>query len=287
MAHGALARRGLVVVAVVAMLPGCSSAPSAAPPTVPIVSAPTASLAATPSPTPGATLPNGLAARPRLQPLVDGEVAACVPRCTKLSSKAGLLSAGERYQTKLFFGGYMTITPRRAWFGDEDSTGELSLFLPGQSEYRVHFWLDPYPAKDGARVPGVPFTSAALIGWLQGEENFVVSQPTDARVGALPATVIDVHLSSRAPQQYDDCASPCVDMLGFEQFDDPFGGIRGDDVDRIYFADVQYSGTTHVLVVTVEGRDRADLDSVMPAVDELLETLTVPARPAVAVNVSS
>ena len=174
----------------------------------------------------------------------------------------------------------MTITPQREWRGDEDSTGELSLHLPDESDYGIHFVLDMYPAKNGARVAGVPFTSAGLIGWLQGDENFVVSQPTDTRIGLLQGTVVDVRLSKKAPQQYADCGAPCVDMLGFEQFNDPYGGIRGDDVYRIYFADVEYGGTEHVLVVTVEGRSSEYLETIAPAVDELLATVTVPARSA-------
>jgi hypothetical protein len=225
-------------------------------------------------------LPGGLEPRPGLPALVAGEADPCLPRCVRGSSEAGPFTVGRRYQTRWFFGGYMTITAERAWLGDEDSTGELSLFVPGEADYRIHFWLDPYPAKDGARVASVPFTSSGLIGWLQHDENFVVSDPTDSLVGVLPASVVDVHLSRGAPQQYSDCGAPCVDMLGFEQFDDPYGGIRGDDVYRIYFADVQYGGSDHVLVVTVEGPSASFLDSIGPAIDELLATVTVPARPA-------
>jgi hypothetical protein len=47
-----------------------------------------------------------------------------------------------------------------------------------------------------------------------------------------------------------------------------------------YFAHVAYSGTDHLLVVMVEGRDRSHLDSITPTIDELLRTVTIPAGPA-------
>jgi hypothetical protein len=61
---------------------------------------------------------------------------------------------------------------------------------------------------------------------------------------------------------------------------DGYGGMLGDDVNRLYFADIEFNATRHVLVVLIEGHDRKDLDSRIPAAEELLATVTVPAHAA-------
>ncbi len=55
--------------------------------------------------------------------------------------------------------------------------------------------------------------------------------------------------------------------------------MLGDDVYRMYFADVTYSGSDHLLFVKVEGRDEADLQSVLVRTDPIMATVTIPAHP--------
>ena len=171
----------------------------------------------------------------------------------------------------------MTLTPARAWTSNEDSTGDLALFPPGD-DYGLKFALDLYPVKDNVRVTDVPNTAEGLIGWLRDHENYDISEEIPASIGPLAATAIDVWNSPEAPSQYDDClGEPCSDMFSFEQYNDN-GGILGDDINRFYFADVEYGSSRHVLIAMVEGHDRADLDSLIPAAEELLASVTVPAH---------
>ena len=234
--------------------------------------------ASTAAPTPTA-LPNGLERRYGLPALVDGEADPCLPLCLTGISRAGPFEVGVRYQTKWFFGGYMTVTPARPWDAGEDSTGELALLWPGD-DYGVKFALDLYPVTDGVRVAGVPKTADGLISWLRDHEDYDISTEEPASIGSLPATAIDVWNSPDAPSQYEDClGEPCSDMFSFEQYHDN-GGILGDDITRIYFADVEYGDSRHVLIAMVEGHDRTHLDRRIPAAEELLATVTVPAHAA-------
>jgi hypothetical protein len=228
----------------------------------------------------GPTLPDGLELRDGLPALVNGEADPCLPLCVHRWAEAGPFTVGERYQTRLFFGGYMTLTPTRPLAGGEDSTGELGLYLAEDLEYGLKFHLDLYPLRDGQRIDGVPRTSAGLLAWLRGHDALVVSNDIPASIGPLPATAVDVRLSPTAPAQFEDCGAPCVDFLGFEQFDHGAIGIRGDDLYRIYFSDIEYGGSTHVLVAHVEARSGAHLDSVIGFVEEILGSVTVPAQAA-------
>lgn len=276
-------RRLLLIVVLAA---GCS--PLAAPTAAPTAAALETSLpTATPTATPRPTVPGGLARRPGLPPLVNGEANPCLPLCVTGATEAGPFTVGERYQTKWFFGGYMTLTPAREWRGGVgqhgrpawDSTGDLAMFLPGEDEYGTKFAMDLYPVTAEQRVEGVPNTAAGLIGWLRDHPHYDISEEIPTAIGPLPATAIDVWNSPEAPSQYPDCEGlPCSDMFSFEQYRDN-GGILGDDIYRFTFADVEFNDTRHVLIVMVEARDRAHLDSLIPATEELLATVTVPAHP--------
>jgi hypothetical protein len=233
---------------------------------------------AAPSTVAGSASGSGLAPRPDLPPLVEGELAACLPLCAK-----GLVNPGElplgTYQTQWFFGGYMTLRFERAWTGIEDSTGELKIAPATDSEYGVGFALDLYPVLNGQRVDGVPLTTAGMLDWLAGNSNLELSKPTATSIGNLPATAVDIRLSKAAVNDDPGCpARACVNFLGFPQWNHA-NGIAGDDVYRLYLADIRYSGTDHVLSVTVEGRDRTHLREFVPAMEQVLETVKVPARP--------
>ena len=271
-----MVRRALVLLVFVG---ACSPAAQTGSPSAVAPSTIVTTQASTAAPTPTA-LPNGLESRYGLPALVDGEADPCLPLCLTGISGAGPFEVGVRYQTKWFFGGYMTITPARPWDGGEDSTGELSLFPWGDDEYSIGFALDLYPVTDGVRITDVENTADGLIGWLRRHKHYDISEEIPAAIGSLPASAIDVWNSPKAPSQYEDClGEPCSDMFGFEQYDDN-GGILGDDVYRLYFADVEYGGSRHVFVVTPMARDRADLDSRLAAAEELLASVTVPAHAA-------
>jgi len=104
---------------------------------------------------------------------------------------------------------------------------------------------------NGQRVDGVPLTAVGMLGWLGDNSNLELSKPTATFIGNLPATAVDIRLSKSAVNDDPGCpARARVGFLGFPQWDHA-SGIAGDDVYRLYLADVRYSGTGHVFSVTV------------------------------------
>ena len=229
-----------------------------------------------PSPIPSPDL-GGLDPRPHMPPLVDGEVDGCLPLC-RSAFVAGVPLESGRYQTQNFFGGYMTASFGDGWTAGEDSTGEFKVFGPDDAEYGSAFALDAFPVKDGQRIRSVPNTAAGMVEWLLANPYLVVSEPRTARIGELPATAVDIRLADGAPMDEADCGAPCVGFIGFEQWTDT-NGILGDDIYRFVWSDVSYGGTPHVLSLYVEGRDAAHLETMLGAVQPVVESVTVPARP--------
>jgi hypothetical protein len=219
--------------------------------------------------------------------LVDGELDACLPLCRTGHVRPGPVPVNQRYQTRWFAGGYMTLNFPEPWNINEDSTSELGMVLPeevakapaGEDPYHVLFTFDIWPVKNGKRVEGVPSTAAAIEAWFRADENHRVLRAENTRIGVLPARAIDVGLSASAPMEYPDCGAPCVDGFGFEPFGGA-GGIRGKDIYRFYLADISYGGTNHLLAVEVQGRSIADLDALIPRVEAVFDTVRFPAHAA-------
>ena len=228
--------------------------------------------------TSASTSPAGLEPRPELPPLVDGEAAACLPLCATGGVNDRELPAA-RYQTQWFFNGAMTIDLDTPWALWEDSTGEFSLGQVEDPDYRLVFWLDVYPVVEGARVEGIPNTATDLLGWVRSDPGLDVSAPIEAAIGEVPATAVDVAISKAAVNDDPGCpAAVCHNFLGFPQWGEPFG-IAGDDPYRLWFADVSYSGTAHVLVAALESHDPDHFARFLPAAEEVMATATFPAQP--------
>src|SRR5688500_11094122 len=152
--------RRLLLAAIAVVVAGCATGGSSrtASSNTPDAT-PTASGAATGTGVPTATaLPGGLEPRRGVAALVNGEAAACVPRCGVGRVADGPLPAG-RYQTGWFFGGYMTIETDGTWTLGEDSNAELS--LPTVDGYQVAFGLDPQLVLHGIVADDVPLEAGA------------------------------------------------------------------------------------------------------------------------------
>jgi hypothetical protein len=256
--------RSLLMIAMVALLAACGSSDndqkgSAVVETVPQT-----------------RLPSGLVDRPGLPPLHDGQVAACVPRCTNGRGVPDIPVGA--YQTRWFFGGYMTLTFDTVWTPVEDSAGEFKVRPEGDDDYGVSLTLDNYPVREGTKVAGVPRTVAGWVRWHERDPRLIVSKPQTAKFGSLRTTAIDVRLSRKAGQEHADCPAACVDLWGNDKFDHA-NGILGNDVYRLYLADVRYSGSRHLFIVIVEGRDAAHLARFAPKVEHLLQSVKLPVAP--------
>jgi len=177
-------------------------------------------------------------------------------------------------------GGMMTVVLDTPWALSEDSTGEFSMGTVEDPDYRLVLWLDVHPVVVGARVEGVPSTAEGLLGWLRAHPGLTLSEPIESVIGEMPATAVDVSISPAAVNDDPGCPEAvCQDFFGFPQWREPFG-IAGDDPYRLYFADVTYSGTDHVLVAAVEARDAEHLAQFVPVAEAVMATIEIPARPA-------
>ena len=256
--------RPLLMIAMIAFLAACGS------------SDPDQRASVAAEPPPQTQRPTGLAERPDLPPLQDGQAAACVPECTH-GRVVPDIPLGP-YQTEWFFGGYMTLTFDAVWTPVEDSAGEFKVRPEGDDEYGVSFTLDNYPVRNGKKVAGVPQTVAGWVRWHERDPRLIVSKPHTAKFGPLRTTAIDVRLSRKAEQEHPDCPAPCADLWGNDKFDHA-NGILGNDVYRLYLADVRYSRSRHLLIVIVEARDAAHLANFAPKVEHLLEFVKPPVAP--------
>ena len=275
------ARAAFATLLAAALLAACTSTPGLTPAaTTAAPASPAPETSATATATPEPTLPGGLEPRAGRPPLVDGQVAACIPLCGEGGVSGGMLPAG-RYQTEWFFGGYMTLETDGTWPRGEDNNGELVLRIgapEGVAQYLTAFFLDPVLVRNDVDQE-VARNATAYVKWLGAHEHLVVSDPILTAIGSVPAVAVDIRLAPGAPSQYDDCPpDPCVAFIKFAALDHS-DGVLGDDESRYYFADIAYSGSDHMLVVKVEGRDPADLDAALARVEPILATVVIPARP--------
>jgi hypothetical protein len=203
------------------------------------------------------------------------EVPGCYPGCSTYERVTpGAIAAGE-YNSEWFFAGKLALSLGDGWSGIEDSTGELKLVPPGGQDYGMSFWLDHFVVEDGKALSGL--TAAEWIGWHVDHPQLVVSQPASVMLGDIPATEIDVGLSSDPANAVAECpGGQCADLWGYEHFDH-YNGIAGDDVYRLFAADVEYGGVTHLFGLIVEAQDADDLTARMTTIDSVLETLKVAA----------
>jgi hypothetical protein len=130
----------------------------------------------------------------------------------------GSLAAGVRYQTRWFFGGYMTLAPQAGWSGREDSSGELKLILPGEDEYGVGFALDLFPVRGQRPVKPRLTTVRQWISWYRHNPSLEASREAAATIGGIAARRIDLAVSKRATNDDPQCpAATCVNIWGFPQ----------------------------------------------------------------------
>jgi hypothetical protein len=166
------------------------------------------------------------------------------------------------------------------WTVYEDQPGEFSLKGPNRlGESYIHFWLDPRAAgplgaplaKPVGRSPG------ALIKWLRGNRNLVVSLPMRRVVaGSLPTTTVKLDLSPRAPREDPTCTAPCLTYFVFRGpgYDFPFGTARGELV-KLYLGTVRRDGQVHTLEILVSASAKF-FKQVTAITDEMLSKTKIP-----------
>ena len=142
------------------------------------------------------------------------------------TAQGGYLPVGH-YQTKWFFGGYMTLESDDTWPIAEDSTAELSLFVRdgGADELTTltGLWLDPQLFLHGVRDTEVEMTAEAYTAWLQTHPDLIVSSPVPATIGSMPALYVDVKLGPTTVQDGGAAAAGPSVHLVHQQSEDPEG----------------------------------------------------------------
>jgi len=185
------------------------------------------------------------------------------------------------YTTKNFFGGRMKVTLDGGWRSDEDSTGEFRAEFTAMPNNILWFWEDVYPVENGTQVANVPMTAKGLLDWFQSTPRLSISNVTTGAIGTLPATVVDVQAAASTPNEDpNDCPSaPCVNFLGFPQWDGPWG-IAAGQLQRFYLADVTYGGRQHLFVAVIYPNTVEEMDAFEPVAATALASVDVPAKPA-------
>jgi hypothetical protein len=173
----------------------------------------------------------------------------------------------------------MTVQLPSGWNVLEDSRLHLGVASNGQ-DYRVLWSIDAWPLRAGVKVAGVPSRAGPLIKWLRANPNLRVVEAKASTIGSkLAARVVDVSLSGSAVNDDPMCpASKCVNFLRFYGAREPYG-IAGNDAIRFYFANIKRQGKSHLLIVAIEARDRADLAVRLPVAERLIHTATLAVSP--------
>ena len=212
-------------------------------------------------------------------------IPGCAPQCLPPASTVPANLAAGKYQTKYFFAGKMRLSFAKAWFSDEDSTGEFNAHSRLNPQSRVIFWEDVYAVKVATagsweRVGPKRRTAAGLLAWLQSNPNLTVSKPTAGRIGTIRARVVDIGVAKGAVNDDPGCpAKACANFLGYPQWGEPYG-IAGNAVSRFYFADVRYGGRQHLFVAVAEALGKAQLRAFLPDATKIFASVRVPASSA-------
>ena len=176
------------------------------------------------------------------------------------------------YTTRGFLVGAISVRLEKGWNILEDSRLHLSV-AASDPDYRVLWSLDAWALHAGKKITGVPSLSGPLITWLRSNRDLRVIEAPRSTIGSkLRARVVDVRLAAHAVNDDLGCpAKTCVNFLRFYGAAEPYG-IAGDDAIRFYFANINYKGKRHLLVIAIEAKNRTDLELRRPAAERLIHT---------------
>jgi len=225
--------------------------------------------ASTPSVASSASVPN---ATP-----IPGCLPGCVPGAL---TRPGPLHVGD-YQTKHFFGGLFTVRVPEGYVGHEDSTGELAFHTKGDADSPLlAFWLDVYPiaGPTGKRVDGVKMTADGVLSWIENNPNVHVISRTPSAIGPLSGEALDFGRSPDAVNVDPGCPDvlkPCVGLVGFPQWDAPFGE-GGPFHMRILAANATWGGTKHVVYALINAASDAAFAEVQQEFMGIIDSARMP-----------
>jgi hypothetical protein len=201
----------------------------------------------------------------------------------------GRLAAGT-YTTRAFLPGMMITVPDGRWVSTLDSPWAFTLRLADHPAATMYFNLDP-AATDGERVLPAD-TPSALLSRFKSNSNLVISSVTNRTIGdGIAAQSFGVDLSDRAPHVDPSCAltskahpfngrqRPLSCYSYFTLGGQLYGSAKGEPV-MMYLAQIGGEGTRHILLVILDNLDPSDSagwTELVPAADEVLATIHLPA----------
>jgi hypothetical protein len=187
------------------------------------------------------------------------------------------------YTAQVFMRG-MKVNLPSGWTVSEDAPGELKLAAPtGPTDgTAIGFWLDPRAsAAHGVVLPHVGRTPAALIQWLRGNSNFVVSAPATRRIAhGLLAKSVNLDLSATAPREDPSCPGPCLTyfVIRGPGYNHEFGTGRGEPI-RFYFATLRRGNKrAHTFVIDVDAPSAKAFRAVIPSAEKIVAGVRLPTK---------
>jgi hypothetical protein len=198
-------------------------------------------------------------------------------------SKASSDQSGT-YTALVFMRGMKVSLPSAAWTVLEDAPGELKIAAPSgpMDGTEIHFWLDPRAsAPHGVVLPHVGRTPAALIKWLRGNSNFVVSTPVTRRIAhGVLAKSVNLDVSATAPRLDPSCPGPCLGyfVIRGPGYNHEYGTGRGEPI-RYYFATLRRRGKEpHTFAIVVDAPSPKRFRAVIPAAEKIVASLRLPSK---------
>jgi hypothetical protein len=193
-----------------------------------------------------------------------------------ISSSSGPVT----YTARVFMPGMKVTVPASGWTVYEDHPGEFNLASPDgeMAGTNIHFWLDPYASTPHDRpIRTAGRTPAALIRWLRGNPNFVVSAPLSRRIGhGTGAASVDLDVSATAPRSDPGCPGPCLVYFVWPHFGFDYGTGRGEPI-RLYFASLGTGTKAHTLVISIDTPDTQTFSAVIPTAEKIIDSVQLPA----------
>ena len=174
----------------------------------------------------------------------------------------------------------MKVTLPNDWIVSDDSSAHFAAAEADDPDYRVLFSLDAYAVRRGNRAKGVPSTTEGILAWLRANQNVRVMPKPERPIGTnLHARVVDISISDKAVNDDPGCPEDvCVNPIAFPPSGEVYG-LAGDGVIRLYLSDIRYQERKQLLVISIEGKDRADLNSFLPGAERLIASVQAPVIP--------
>jgi hypothetical protein len=204
-------------------------------------------------------------------------VAACggsSATATPTSSGPAPVPLAPGTYTSVAFRPAVTFTVPAGWENPDDEAAYMLVRPLGDEANGISFFANPAALSQAADCPtaaepSVGPSSLQLIAWIRSLKGLIVTSPTLASIGGLPATSIDISI---APGWGASCpfanGAPTVPLL--------FGAqslrwiVAGTERLRLYFVDVPKAG---LVVVDLDSFEGAGFEGLLSAAAPVVKSL--------------